>query len=72
MSELKSFLLKQKHSEQIINNGLEKAIALDKDILRTVQARTEESIISYVSTYNPNDPGMFNIIIDYEPILLDY
>ena len=68
MQELKSFLLKQKYPEQIINHGLEKAMALDKDHLRTVQERTEESIIPYVSTYNPNDPEMFHVIIDNEPI----
>ena len=69
MQELKSFLLKQKYPEQIFNHGLEKAMALDKDRLRTVQSRTEESIIPYVSTYNPNDPEMFHVIIDNEPIL---
>ena len=65
MQELKSFLLKQKYPEQIINHGLEKAMALDKDLLRTVQARTEENIIPCASTYNPNDPEIFqNLIID--------
>ena len=69
MQELKSFLLKQKYPEQIINHRLEKAMALNKDLLRTVQARVDENIILYVSTYNPNDPEMFHVIIDNEPIL---
>ena len=42
-------------------------MALDKDLLRTVQERTEESVIPYVSTYNPNDPEMFHVIINNEP-----
>ena len=39
MQELKSFLLKQKYPHQIINYGLEKAMALDKDLLRKVQGK---------------------------------
>ena len=68
--ELKSFLLKQIYPEQIINHGLEKAMILDKDLLRTVQERTKERSIPYVSTCNPNYPEIFHVIIDNEPIYL--
>ena len=67
MQELKSFLLKQKYPHQIINYGLEKAMALDKDLLRKVKEKTEENIIPYVSTFNPKDPGTYHVIIENKP-----
>ena len=36
MLELKSFLIKQHYPEQIIEHGLQKAMSLDKNVLRTV------------------------------------
>ena len=69
MQELKSFLLKQKYPHQIINYGLEKAMTLDKDLLRKVQEKTEENVIPYVSTFNPKDPEMYHVIIENKPIL---
>ena len=44
-------------------------MALDKNLLRIVQARADENIIPYVSTFIPNDPEMFHVIIDNESIL---
>ena len=69
MQELKFFLIKQKYPEQVIDRGVEKAMSLNKDQLRTVKARAEENIIPYVSTHNPRDPEMFRVIADNIPIL---
>ena len=69
MQELKSFLLKQKYPHQIINYGLEKAMALDKDLLHNDKEKTEENVIAYVSTFNPKDPEMYHVIIENKPIL---
>ena len=44
-------------------------MSLDKNLLRTVKAKPEENIVSYVSTYNPRDPEMFRVIMDNMPIL---
>ena len=59
MPELKSFLIKQKYPLQIIEHGINRAMSLDKDVLRTVKEKSEEKIIPYVSTNNPQDPEMF-------------
>ena len=67
--ELKSFLIKQKYLLQIIEYGINRAMSLDKDILRTVKEKSEEKTIPYVSTYNPKDPEMFRVIPDNVPIL---
>ena len=71
MWELKSFLSKQNHPEQIIEHGLQQAMSLDKNQLRTVKLKPEENIVPYVSTYNPRDPEMFQMIMNNMPILQD-
>ena len=52
MKELKSFLIKQKYPENIINMGIDSAMNLDRTILRQVSQKTEEPVITYVSTHN--------------------
>lgn len=69
MQELRMFLTKQKYPQPIINHGLEKVMSLNRDLLRTVKQKTVEPIIPYVSTFNPNDPEMFNVIMNNKPIL---
>ena len=44
-------------------------MALDKGILRTVKVKQDESIIPFVSTFNPKDPEIFPDIINNLPIL---
>lgn len=69
MQELKAFLLKQKYPEKIIDNGINKAMRLDRNTLRVVLEKTEESVLTYVSTHNPKNPELFNIIKFNLPIL---
>ena len=66
--ELKPFLIKQNYPEQIIEHGLQKAMSLDRTLLRTVKAKLEENIVPYVSTYNPRDAETFQVIMDNIPI----
>ena len=40
----KIVLIKQKYPEQIMDHGLEKAMALDNDLLRRVKAKSNEDI----------------------------
>ena len=44
-------------------------MALDKDILRTVKVKQDESVIPFVSTFNPKDAEIFPVIINNLPIL---
>ena len=69
MQELKTFLIKQNYPTQTIEHGVQKAMSLDKNVLRTVTAKGKENIVPYVSTFNPRDPEMFRLIMDNMPIL---
>ena len=69
MQGLKSFLIKQHYPKQIIAHGLQKAISLDKHVLRMITTKGKENIVPKVSTYNPRDPEMFSVIIENMPIL---
>lgn len=69
IAELKLFLQKQKYPINIINLGIEKAMLLNRDILLQVKPKSTENIIPFVSTYNPKNPEMFNIIKNNLPIL---
>ena len=44
-------------------------MALDKDILRTVKVKQDESIIPFVSTFNVKDPEIFPVIFNNLPIV---
>ena len=69
MQDLKSFLIKHKYPEQIIDHGVGKVMSLNNNKLRSVKIRAEENIISYLSTHNPRDPEMFRVIVDNVQIL---
>ena len=69
MEELKCFLNKQKCPEQVIDYGVKRAMALDKNDLRKIKPKTTQNIIHFVSTHNPKDPQMFNVIRENLPIL---
>ena len=69
MKELKSFLVKQKYTENIINMGIDGAMNLDRTILRQVSQKTEEPVITSLSTHNPRNPEIFNVIKSNLPIL---
>ena len=69
MKELKMFLLKQNYPESLIDGGIEKAMNLEKSTLRTVKDRTEDQVMPYVSTHNPKNPEIYNVIQFNLPIL---
>ena len=69
MRELKMFLRKQNYPESLVDKGIENAMNLDKNTLRTVKKKTEDPVIPYVSTYNPKNPEMYKVIQFNLPIL---
>ena len=69
MQELESFLVKQNYPVQIVDNGIQKAMSLDRNALRTVATKNRENVVPYVSTFNPRDPEMFKVIKENMPIL---
>ena len=71
LNELKSFLLTQKYPKKLIQSGIDRAMQLDQKTLRNVTEKTRESVITYVSTHNPKNPEIFNVINFNLPILLE-
>ena len=69
MKELKMFLLKQNYPESLIDDGIEKAMKLEKSTLRTVKDKSEDQVMPYVSTHNPKNPDIYNVIQFNLPIL---
>ena len=69
MNELKSFLLKQKYPEKLIESGINRARNLDRNALRNVCEQTYEPVITCVSTHNPQNPELFYVIKSCLPML---
>ena len=69
LNELKSFLLTQKYPKKLIQSVIDRAMQLDQKTLRNVTEKTSESVITYVSTHNPKNPEIFNVINFNLPIL---
>ena len=49
--------------------GIDRAMCLDRTILRQVSQKTEEPIITYVSTHNTRNREIFNVIKSNFPTL---
>ena len=45
MQELKLLLVKQNYPAQIVDNGIQKAMALDRNVLRTVVTKNRENVV---------------------------
>lgn len=69
MDELKTFLEKQNYPQNIIKTGIEKAMQLETDSLRTVTEKENDNVIPFISTYNPKNPEIFCSIKQNLPIL---
>ena len=69
LEELHNFLITQKYPTTLIINGIERAVKLNQQELRTVTDKPKEDVIAFVSTHNPNNLEYFNIITDNLPIL---
>ena len=52
-----------------VDGGIEKAMNLEKSTLRAVKDRTEDQVMPYVSTHNPKNPEIYNVIQFNLPIL---
>ena len=69
MNELRLALKQQNYPVNMIEKGIDKAMKLRKEELRIVREKTSDNIITYVSTFNPKNPELFNSIRDNLPIL---
>ena len=58
LKELKAFLKSQKHPKMVDEKGIEKALAIPYEQLRSEKLKKKDSILPFISTYNPNDPNV--------------
>ena len=43
----------------VVENGIEKAVAISQEQLRSEKLKKKDDILQFISTYNPNNPNMF-------------
>ena len=55
----------------MIANGIERALNLNRSELRTVKQKSDENIVSFVSTFNPKNHELFPVIKHNFDILLE-
>ena len=72
LEELKTFLSKQKYSPALIEDSILKVKALKRpDLLQPKElSNADNNLISYVTTFNPNNPEIFPDIRQNKSILI--
>ena len=70
MNELKTALAHQKYPKRDIENEIEKAISINESEFRLVRENPNDSIITYVSTFNPKQPELFHTIQQTYPFFM--
>ena len=63
LEELKSILIKQNYPKTVIDTGIKKALMLPIPELREVKKHNTNRVIPLVTTHNPQNPELFNSII---------
>ena len=65
MGELKTLNKRRKYPE----DGIKKALTQSQNDLRNYRPKSDETVLPFVSTYNPNNPEMFRIVKENQHIL---
>ena len=60
--ELKKILVTQKCPEKIIQKGIEKALNIPLQELRSTKPKNNDHVLPFISTYNPNNRNLFPTI----------
>ena len=59
IKELRTILKTRKYPKMVVEKGIEKAIAIPQEQLRSEKLRKKDGILPFISTHNPNNPNMF-------------
>ena len=59
LKELRTISNTSKYPEMVVENGIEKAVAISQEQLRSEKLKKKDDILQFISTYNPNNPNMF-------------
>ena len=69
MEELSKSLKKRGYPVAIINDAISKASNLERTSLLSPKRKSDETVVPYVSTFNPHNPEIFRNIRSNHPIL---
>lgn len=61
-AELKILLKTQHYPDNLIENGIKEAMKIRQEDLRKVKIRDDQKVLPFISTFNPNNPDIFNQI----------
>ena len=59
LKELRTILKTQKYPKMVVEKGIEKALAIPQEQLRSEKLKKEDTILPFISTYIPNNPNVF-------------
>ena len=70
LDDLKQILLRKQYPAEIIDYSVNKALTLTTEELRRVREQaTENNLLCLVTTYNPNNPQVFQLVRRTLPML---
>ena len=58
LKELRTILKSQKYPKIIVEKGTKKALAIPQKQLRSEKLKTNDDILPFISTYNPNNSNI--------------
>ena len=59
LKELRTILKTQKYPKMVVEKGIEKALAIPQEQLRSEKLKKKDDILPFIATYNPNNPNVF-------------
>ena len=59
LKELRTILKTQKYPKMVVEKGIEKALAIPQEQLRSEKLKKKDDILPFISAYNPNNPIVF-------------
>ena len=62
LQELKTSLVPRKYLKEIVTQGIKKASIIHREALHFEKAKKNNQVLSFISTYNPNNPNLFSLI----------
>ena len=62
LNELKQNFKNYGYPEKIVDNGIQKALKIPQNILRQPKVINDENNLTFISTFNPNNPNIYNLI----------
>ena len=64
LEELEKTLMSQRNHQSILDKGIEKALSIPFQTLRSRRPKTNKKFLPFISKYNPINPNLFPIIIN--------